>query len=354
MSGDKKPDIRQLSKEELLNWFHSQDEKPFRAQQVYEWLWHKGVRSFSSMTNLNVPLRNLLADSFTFDVLEPGPFAESKDGTRKVIFRSADGKAIEGVLIPSQGRTTACISSQAGCPLGCTFCATGKLGFKRNLSSGEIFDQVMFLNQLSVEKHGTSLSNIVYMGMGEPLLNYEQVIGSLDRITAPDGLGMSPQRITLSSVGIPKMIRQLADDRVKVHFALSLHAATNEKRDKIIPVNRKYPLEMITEALKYYHKTTGKRITIEYVMLGGFNDTERDASDLARFCKSFPVKVNLIEYNPGGSELFERSSENRVKQFADTLEKKNMVVNIRKSRGKDIDAACGQLALKTQEPVARI
>jgi len=353
MSGDPKPDIRQRTKEELLNWFRSQNEKPFRANQAYEWLWQKGVRSFRSMTNLNVSLRDRLEASYTFHTLEPGPFAESKDGTLKIIFRSADEKAVEGVLIPSQGRTTACISSQAGCPLGCTFCATGKLGFTRNLTAGEIFDQVVILNQLSVEKHETPLSNIVYMGMGEPLLNYASVIGSLDRLTAPDGLGMSPQRITLSSVGIPGMIRQLADDGVKVHFALSLHAATNEKRDKIIPVNRKYPLEMITEALKYYHKTTGRRITIEYIMLGGFNDTERDASDLARFCKSFPVKVNLIEYNPGGSELFERSSENRIKQFADALGKKNMVVNIRKSRGKDIDAACGQLALKAQGPVSK-
>jgi 23S rRNA (adenine2503-C2)-methyltransferase len=252
----------------------------------------------------------------------------------------------EGVLIPSDGRTTACISSQVGCPLNCSFCATGQLGYKRNLEFSEIYDQVVLLNKISEEVFKTALSNIVYMGMGEPLLNYGNIIQSLKKITAEEGLGISPQRITMSSVGIPEMIRKMGDDNLKIHFALSLHAADNEKRNKIIPLNKKFPIEHLTEALIYYHKKTKKRFTIEYILFDNFNDTIQDAQELARFCRSFPVKINLIEYNETNNTSFHKSRADKMIAFKEFLDKKNLVVNIRKSRGEDIAAACGQLALK--------
>lgn len=344
MSGSLRPDIRKQSLRDLAAIFAGFNEKPYRSRQVYDGLWKKGARNFQEMSMLPVALRQKLADYFDFPSASLTLEQESADGTVKTAFLLQDGLLVEGVLIPAHGRTTACISSQVGCPLGCTFCATGALGFTRNLSRGEIFDQVFLLSQLSVKRYNLPLSNIVYMGMGEPLLNYEEVTASLERLTAPDGQGISPQRITLSSVGIPKMIRKLADDGIKVHFALSLHAATNAKRDQIIPANHRFPLEEITASIQYYHQVTGKRFTIEYLLLKNFNDTEADAKALAQFCKSFPVKINLIEYNPVPGGEFSPSEEHKVRAFAAFLEKRNLVVNIRKSRGKEIHAACGQLA----------
>ena len=345
MSGNPVKDIRQLSFAELELFFHDEGLQPYRAKQVYEWLWKKSCRSFGQMTNLSKEIREKLEKQFLFPVLNIEKELRSTDGTVKTIFRLEDGAKIEGVLIPADGRTTACISSQAGCPLACNFCATGQLGFTRNLAFPEIYDQVVLINEQSKKYHGSSLSNIVYMGMGEPLLNYDHVKQSVEKITSGEGLGMSPQRITVSTVGIPKMIRQMADDGIKFHFALSLHAATNEKRDKIIPLNRKYPLEEITDALKYFHRQTKKRITIEFILFRDFNDTLNDAAELAVFCRNFPVKINLIEYNPVEKTGFRAPDPARVVSFFEFLEKKNLVVNIRKSRGKDINAACGQLAL---------
>ena len=345
MNGDAtKPDIRELSLAALSEFFGSIGEKPYRARQVYDWLWKKGAREFTTMTSLPGGIRDRLEAHFSFRSAETEKQQESSDGTVKMVFRLHDGLRVEGVLIPASGRTTACISSQVGCPLGCLFCATGMLGYTRNLSRGEIFDQVVILNRLSLERLKVPLSNIVYMGMGEPLMNYREVAASVERLTSPDGLGISPQRITISSVGIPKMIRQLADDGMKASFALSLHAATNEKRERIIPANKRFPLEELTASLKYYHQKTKKRFTIEYILFRNFNDSEADAGELARFCRSFPVKINLIEYNDVGGSVFSRADAARTKAFAAVLERKNMVVNIRKSRGKDIDAACGQLA----------
>jgi len=346
MIGDPVIDIRSLSLADIEHFFQTINEKSFRARQVYEWLWKKSCRSFDEMTNLSRNSREKLREAFTFRVTKVLKKVSSSDGTVKCIFLLHDGLMVEGVLIPSDGRTTACISSQAGCPLGCTFCATGQIGYKRNLAFPEIYDQVALLNEMSNDLFRSSLSNIVYMGMGEPLLNYQNVLLSLEKITGEDGLGMSPQRITVSSVGIPEMIRKMGDDNVKFHFALSLHAANNDKRKKIIPVNRKYPLEEITEALKYYHTKTNKRITIEYILFDDFNDSMKDASELALFCKSFPVKINLIEYNSTHHPDFKKSRADRLNAFKEFLEKKNLVVNIRKSRGEDIAAACGQLALK--------
>lgn len=346
MNGSIKPDIRESSLEELELFLKSQGEPVYRAKQVYDWIWKRCSRSWSEMSNISKTLRALLEEHFSFNVLTIESQVESSDGTIKFLFELHDGKQVEGVLIPSDGRTTACISSQVGCQLGCKFCATGQLGFGRNLTFYEIFDQVAIISAQSVMRFGIPLSNIVYMGMGEPLMNYEQVQLSVEKITSEHGLGMSPQRITVSSVGLPDMIRRMADDGSRFHFALSLHAARNEKRSQIIPMNKKYPLEALTEALKYYHKKLQKRITIEFILFKDFNDSLKDAADLALFCRSFPVKINLIEYNPVENSGYHAPDSVKVRAFSEFLEQKNIVVNIRKSRGSDIAAACGQLAAK--------
>jgi 23S rRNA (adenine2503-C2)-methyltransferase len=344
MNGNSKTDIRSLSLGEIEKFFLESNEKPFRARQVYEWLWKKSCHSFGEMTNLSKESRQLLEKRFIFPVVTLENEVGSSDKTIKSLFRLTDGLFVEGVLIPEAIRTTACISSQAGCPLACVFCATGLLGFKRNLGFTEIVDQVTEINRQSMKYFHLPLSNIVFMGMGEPLLNYEEVKKAIERITSPDGLGMSPQRITLSSVGIPSVIRRLADENIRFHFALSLHAAVNDKRNKIIPMNKKYPIEELIDSLKYFHSKTRKRITLEYILFSGFNDAMEDAADLARFCRNFPVKVNLIEYNTVNGSDYSKSDQTRLNSFKEFLEKKNMVVNIRKSRGSDISAACGQLA----------
>ena len=348
MSGKPVPDIRDLTAGDIGSFLSGHNEKPFRGKQVFEWLWKKQAASFDEMTDIPKSCRELLKINFSFHKAILAKTQESKDGTVKTGFSLHDRSMVEGVLIPSGGRYTACVSSQVGCPLGCVFCATGKNGFIRNLSAGEIFDQAAFLNKLAFEKTKSpaGLSNIVYMGMGEPMLNYENVKRSVEMVTSADGMGMSSQRITISSLGIPKMIRQMADDELKCHFALSLHAANDEKRNRLVPFNRKHPLEELLTALKYYYKKTGKRFTIEYILFKDINDSIADARELAAFCRNFPVKVNLLEYNEvEGTQVF-RSAPERLQAFAGFLESKNMVVNIRKSRGKDIDAACGQLAGK--------
>ena len=342
MIGKENPDIREVSQGELERFFLHHGEKKFRAGQVSEWLWKKSCRSFDGMTNLPKASRQFLQDHFSFHTAVAEVRQQSADGTVKTSFRLHDGLLVEGVLIPSAERETVCISSQVGCALACKFCATGQLGFKRNLSVGEIIDQITGIR----DPGGDRISNIVFMGMGEPFLNYENLTASIEKITSPDGLGMSPQRITVSSVGIPRMIRKMADDDPKYHFALSLHAAVDEKRDKIIPFNLKHPLREVTEALKYYHQKTGKRITIEYILFGNFNDSVDDARELALFCRNFPVKINLIEYNQVKDSGYTKSTSVKTKAFAGFLENRNMVVNLRQSRGKDIDAACGQLAGK--------
>ena len=351
MNGNHLPDIRETSGEELLNFFLKHREKGFRGVQAYSWLWKKSCTSFEAMTSLPKTLHHLMAEHFTFHIAQPEIKRISKDGTIKVGFRLFDGLMVEGVLIPGDGRYTACISSQAGCALGCLFCATGKQGFHRNLSYGEIFDQVVYLSKLAEENplpgknlKSRALSNIVYMGMGEPFMNYDNVVKSIEKLTYEEGMGMSPQRITVSSIGIPKMIRQMADDDPKYHFALSLHAASDHKRNQLIPFSFKHPLSMLTDALKYYYAKTKKRFTIEYILFGGVNDSLEDAQELAIFCKSFPVKINIIEYNPVNNSGFRGTEPEKIKAFAGFLEKKNLVVNIRRSRGKDIEAACGQLS----------
>lgn len=344
MNGEAKTDIRTLSLPEIEKFFRENNEKPFRARQLYEWIWGKACRSFGEMTSLPKGVRQLLEERFIFPVLAVEKESTATDGTIKSLFRLTDGLFIEGVLIPETKRTTACISSQVGCPLACTFCGTGMLGFKRNLGFTEMVDQVEEIQRQSLKYFDKPLSNIVFMGMGEPLLNYPEVKKAIEKITSPEGPGMSPQRITVSSVGIPPVIRQLADDNIRFHFALSLHAADNGRRNRIIPLNKKYPLEELAESMIYLHSKTGKRVTIEYILFKGFNDSQADAGNLAVLCRKFPVKVNLIEYNPVPGSAYGKSDPERVKAFRDFLEKKNMVVNVRKSRGVDIRAACGQLA----------
>lgn len=341
-----KRDIRDLTRTELKDFFTENGKKPFRAKQVYEWIWSKGATSFETMTNLSKDDRQLLSTAFYFKTINIDQTQKSTDGTIKLSFRLKDGHLVESVLIPSAKRVTACISSQVGCKFNCTFCATGKIPFKRNLSAGEIFDQIYQLNELSVKENGTHLSNIVYMGMGEPLLNYDEVLRSTEIITSADGLNISPRRITLSTVGIPDKIRQLAKDNFKCNLAISLHSAIDSIRTKLVPVNKQYNLEKLKDAISFYHERTEQRITFEYLLLGGVNDSEKDAMALAEYCKNFPVKVNLIEYNPNSGMDFKKSSKEATERFKGFLESKNMIVNIRRSRGKDIDAACGQLAGK--------
>ena len=342
------PNIRELTFEQLSEAVADFGEKSFRAKQIYDWLWNKSARSFDQMNNVPLSLRNKLAEKFAFTPIVVAHEQRSNDRTIKYGFKLHDDHLIEGVLIPTASRMTACVSSQVGCSLSCKFCATGKLDRVRNLNADEIYDQVAIIREQSMEVYNIPLSNIVYMGMGEPLLIYANVLASIERITSANGLGMSPQRITVSTAGIAKMITKLGDDEVKFNLALSLHAANDSKRDKIMPINEHNNLEVLRDALKYFYDKTGTRVTYEFIVFNNFNDTLKDAQELAEFAKHVPCKINLIEYNAIGDGVFEKARLDRLEVFKNYLESKNLVVNIRRSRGKDIDAACGQLANKNQ------
>ncbi|MCG8411988.1 MAG: 23S rRNA (adenine(2503)-C(2))-methyltransferase RlmN [Bacteroidales bacterium] len=344
-----KQDILLLSLNEIKDFLLSNGEKAFRAKQIYEWLWTKPVSDFNDMTNLSKNLRYLLADKFTLNAVKVENMQISKDKTIKLAFKLHDGMLVEGVLIPSENRTTACISSQVGCSLACEFCATAKMGFCRNLTAGEIYHQVVQIMNISKEKYNLPLSNIVLMGMGEPLLNYENVLKATEMISSEKGLAMSPQRITLSTAGLPRMIKKLADDNVKFNLAISLHSANNKKRSELMPVNRHNSLEDLSEAIVYFNDKTGTRVTFEYLLLGGINDSLADAKELAEYCKQFPIKINIIEYNSTNDARFVRASNENFDQFVTFLKSRNMVVNVRRSRGMDIAAACGQLAGKKKK-----
>jgi 23S rRNA (adenine2503-C2)-methyltransferase len=351
MENETKKNIRDLTAVEMAEFFTTIGEKPFRAKQVDEWLWQKGVRTFDEMTNLSEDLRSKLKEHFTIHGVKVAEKQISTDRTIKNAFELYDSHITEGVLIPSTTRMTACISSQVGCSLSCKFCATGRLKRLRNIDADEIFDQVVHIKQQAEEHYNTPLTNIVYMGMGEPLLNYKNVLDSIERITSPKGLGMSPRRITVSTAGIAKAIIKLGDDEVKFNLALSLHAANDAKRDQIMPINEQNNLEVLAEALKYFYEKTGTRVTYEYIIFKDFNDELEDARELAAFCKHIPCKVNIIEYNPIDDGELQQADSAKVDAFAALLESKHIVVNIRRSRGKDIDAACGQLANKNEAAV---
>jgi len=349
-----KKDLRELSSEELMSELKELGAPSFRAKQIREWMWQRGAASISDMQNLPKELREVLDGKYYLSKAVLHEQQISADKTIKCAFKVDGDKVVEGVLIPSTKRMTACISSQVGCSLACKFCATGRLKMMRNLTGGEIFDQVNYLRNEALTRYKTPLTNIVYMGMGEPLLNYNNMMRSIQWITSPEGLGMSPQRITVSTAGIAKMIKKLGDDKVKFNLALSLHAANDVKRSKIMEINDSNNLAALSEALKYFHEATGTRITFEYIIFKEFNDTIQDAKELAEFCKQLPVKINIIEYNPIDDGEFQQASPERVDAFAKFLESKNMIVNVRRSRGKDIDAACGQLANKNKSASERV
>jgi len=341
-----KNDIRLLSLEELEKAVMELGESKFRAKQIFEWIWKKKCVDFDSMTNLSIEFRVKLKATFLFNTMKVETSQRSSDGTFKLRFELHDGHFIEGVLIPTEDRMTACVSSQVGCSLTCKFCATGYMARKRNLDPAEIYDQVVHINQLAEREYGMNLSNIVFMGMGEPLLNYANVMKGIEHLTSPSGLGMSPSRITVSTAGVAKMIRKLADDEVRFNLALSLHAANDEKRNTIMPINETNSLEVLEEALTYFYQKTKNKITFEYITFNHFNDGEQDARELAKICRQFPAKVNIIEYNPIDQVDFTKSDSDRIDRFAIALRKLGIMVSVRRSRGKDIDAACGQLANK--------
>jgi len=342
-----KKDIRALTKEQLRTFFVKQGDKAFRGNQVYEWLWQKSAHTFEDMTNISKETRKMLEDNFVINHIQVSTMQRSNDGTIKNAVRLHDGLIVESVLIPTATRTTACVSSQVGCSLDCKFCATARLKRMRNLNPDEIYDQVVAIDNESRLYHNRPLSNIVFMGMGEPLMNYNNVIKAIDKITSPEGLGMSPKRITVSTSGIPKMIKKMADDNVKFNLAVSLHSAIDEVRTAIMPFNETFPLSDLREALEYWYTKTKRKISYEYVVWKGVNDTQKDIDAFVKFCKYVPSKVNIIEYNPIDDGEFQQATNEALENYINTLEKNRIVVNVRRSRGKDIDAACGQLANKS-------
>lgn len=343
----KKKDIRALTKAQLRDFFVAQGDKAFRGNQVYEWLWQKSAHSFEGMTNISKETRDMLQASFVINHIKVDQMQRSNDGTIKNAVRLHDDLIVESVLIPTKTRTTACVSSQVGCSLDCRFCATARLKRMRNLNPDEIYDQVVAIDNESRLYFDRPLSNIVFMGMGEPLMNYNNVLKAIDKITSSEGLGMSAKRITVSTSGVPKMIRKMADDNVKFKLAVSLHSAIDDIRTSIMPFNATFTLSDLRESLVYWYTTTKSRITYEYVIWEGINDTQTDVDALVDFCKFAPSKVNLIEYNPIDDGEFKQAGNTAVDMYVNTLERNGIVVTVRRSRGKDIDAACGQLANKS-------
>jgi 23S rRNA (adenine2503-C2)-methyltransferase len=341
-----KKDIRALSKEELRDFFVANGDKAFRGNQVYEWLWSKGAHSFDDMTNVAKTTRTMLENHFVINHIKVDTMQRSEDGTVKNAVRLHDGLVVESVLIPTNTRTTACVSSQVGCSLDCNFCATARLKRMRNLEPAEIYDQVIAIDKESRLYYNHPLSNIVFMGMGEPLMNYNNVMKAIEMITSNEGLGMSPKRITVSTSGIPKMIKKMADDDVKFNLAVSLHSAIDEIRSRIMPFSESFPLADLRESLEYWYRKTKSKISFEYVVWKGINDNKESVDALVKFCKYVPCKVNLIEYNPIDDGEFQQASEESINAYIKALEAAGIVVKVRRSRGKDIDAACGQLANK--------
>lgn len=342
-----KRDIRKLKLDELKEFFVQHGEKPFRAQQVYDWLWMKSAKTFEQMTNISLPLREMLKEHFVINHIKVDNMQRSSDGTIKNAVTLHDGLVVESVLIPTEKRITACVSSQVGCSLACKFCATARLKRQRNLSPDEIYDQVVAIKEQAELFFGRPLTNIVFMGMGEPLLNYANVTSAIEKITAQKGLNMASKRITVSTVGVTKMIIKMADDGVKFNLAVSLHAAIDKTRSSIMPINDTNSLKELGEALQYWYQKTKRNVTYEYVVWKGINDTEEHAKALLKFCKLIPSKVNLIEYNPIDDGEFQQASDEALNMYMHLLESNGITTRIRKSRGKDIDAACGQLANKS-------
>lgn len=343
-----KKNIRVLTLEQITELFAGLNEPAFRAKQLYDWLWNKRAVDFDQMSNFPLSLREKLKEHFDIHAVEIHDLQISSDRTIKCAMKLHDNYVVESVLIPQGDRMTACISSQVGCSLTCKFCATAKLKRMRNLTADEIYDQVVLVKETAMKHYGKPLTNIVYMGMGEPLLNYQEMMLSVDKITNPKGLGMSPKRITVSTAGVAKMIKKLGDDGVNFNLALSLHAANDEKRNQLMPINETNSLDNLAEALNYFYDKTGTRCTFEYIVFRDFNDTTKDALELVAFSKRVKSKVNIIEYNPIDGGEFKQTTPERLNNFVKVLEDHAIIVNVRRSRGKDIDAACGQLANKNK------
>jgi 23S rRNA (adenine2503-C2)-methyltransferase len=341
-----KKDIRLLNKEALQDFFASHGAPSFKGGQVYQWLWQKGVHNFDLMTNLSLEHRNILKTYFEIKHINIDTQQRSSDGTIKNAVKLHDQLVVESVLIPTASRTTACVSSQVGCSLDCVFCATAALKRMRNLNADEIYDQVVAIDHQSKLYHNRPLSNIVFMGMGEPLMNYKNVIAAIDKITHPEGLAMSPRRITLSTSGIPKMIKKMADDNVKFRLAVSLHSARQEVREKIMPFAQKFDLKDLIDSLVYWNEYSKKQITFEYIVWEGINDQKEDIQALVTLCKRIPSKVNIIQYNTIDGSLMKQAQQSVIDDYITALTRARVKVTYRRSRGLDIDAACGQLANK--------
>ena len=346
--------VKSFDRSALESFAKSLGEPTYRGRQIFRWLYGKGATSFHQMSDLPVGLRERLVDVAEIETLRLVLLQTASDQTAKGLFSLSSGHQIETVLIPDfdekgiANRLTVCVSSQVGCTMACSFCATGQMGFQKNLTAGEIFDQVWFMNQLAQERFGKPITNIVYMGMGEPMLNYDNVLSSIAILTDPNGLGLAPRRITVSTVGLARRIRTLADAGTRVNLAVSLHAPFENKRSSIMPVNRASGtnLSALKEALQYYGRKTGQRITYEYCMFAGFNDSVEDAVQLAKVVSWAPSKVNLIMYNVVAGLAFSRTPEIDLHTFLQVLVKYKVTVTVRRSRGQDIAAACGQLAIK--------
>ncbi|MBD3258984.1 23S rRNA (adenine(2503)-C(2))-methyltransferase RlmN [candidate division GN15 bacterium] len=339
-----KQNLMGLTLDQLQELFERMGEKSYRGRQMFKWLYNNRRFDFDGMTDFSKQLRQNLEEHYTIRGLELARRTVSADGTEKSLFRLEDDHPVESVLIPDDERRTVCISSQAGCALACRFCATGTMGLLRDLTVGEIVGQLVYLREL----HGADcFTNVVFMGMGEPLNNYQNLVASLRIMTDSLGLGIGAKKITVSTSGVTPKIKKLADTGLKTRLAISLHAATQEKRVKVMPIAETFGLEKLMQAIRYYTDATGYRVTFEYVLLEGFNDTKKDVLALSRLIEGIPCKINLLAYNPVPGLPYRRPSEDKVNWFARELYPRAPAVTVRKSRGQDIDAACGQLAAKT-------
>lgn len=339
-------DIRSVSIEKLNKFVENNNFPLYRSSQIFNWINKSSVKSFDDMTNLPKSLIDLLKENFKLNLSHISSKQISVDSTMKFAIKLHDKLVVESVLIPSGDRVTACVSSQVGCSLDCEFCATSKLSRMRNLESYEIFDQIMLLNQQSIENYSLPISNIVFMGMGEPLLNYNNVINSISLITGKEGIEISNKKITLSTSGISKMIIKMADDNVKFNLAVSLHSAIESTRNEIMPFSKSFPINQLIKSLEYWFNKTKRKVTFEYLIWKGINDDFEHINALVKICKRVPSKVNLIEYNSIDDLRFSKADELWVNNYVNILKDNKVSVSIRRSRGKDIQAACGQLANK--------
>ena len=349
-------DLKTMGRADLESFVETLDEPAYRGRQLYNWMYARGESDFAEMTSLPKALRSRLPEVAEVATLNVKRVQQSSDGTVKALFALPSGREAETVLIPSfdalgnAQRLTVCVSSQVGCAMGCRFCATGRMGFQENLTPGAIYDQVWLMNEEAQQRFGRGVSNVVFMGMGEPLLNYDAVKQSVALMTDEDTLNLSPRRITISTVGLARRIRTLADDGLRTNLAVSLHAPTDEQRSAIMPINQseKTSLEALKEAIQYYAHTTGRPLTYEYCLFAGMNDSVDDAKHLAAITRWAPSKVNILMYNPVPGLSFERTTEAQLDRFVEALVEEGVTVTVRQSRGQDIDAACGQLA--NEEP----